>query len=233
MDLFSAGRMASLFSQYAGHFLSGARMALILSLITVILSTILGTIFALGKMSRIKPLRWLISMYIEIFRSTPLMVQVMVIYFGAAAFGIKINVPFMKDFNSFFWGLLVLVLNSSAYVAEIVRSGIGAVDAGQIEAARSLGMSHGLTLKMVILPQALRNLLPALMNEFVSIIKETSIVSLVGISELMFCAKDVVSISYRTLEPYVIAAIIYFIMVFPLSKLVAFIERRLNASVTR
>ncbi|HAP19897.1 MAG TPA: hypothetical protein DCR27_01330 [Lachnospiraceae bacterium] len=161
------------------------------------------------------------------------MVQVMVIYFGAAAFGIKINVPFMKDFNSFFWGLLVLVLNSSAYVAEIVRSGIGAVDSGQIEAARSLGMSHGLTLKMVILPQALRNILPALMNEFVSIIKETSIVSLVGISELMFCAKDVVSISYRTLEPYVIAAIIYFIMVFPLSKLVAYIERRLNASVTR
>ena len=151
----------------------------------------------------------------------------------AAAFGIKINVPFMKDFNSFFWGLLVLVLNSSAYVAEIVRSGIGAVDSGQIEAARSLGMSHGLTLKMVILPQALRNILPALMNEFVSIIKETSIVSLVGISELMFCAKDVVSISYRTLEPYVIAAIIYFIMVFPLSKLVAYIERRLNASVTR
>ena len=222
MDLFSAGRMASLFSQYAGHFLGGARMALILSLITVILSTILGTIFALGKMSHIKPLKWLISIYIEIFRSTPLMVQVMVIYFGAAAFGIKINVPFMKDFNSFFWGLLVLVLNSSAYVAEIVRSGIGAVDSGQIEAARSLGMSHGLTLKMVILPQALRN-----------IIKETSIVSLVGISELMFCAKDVVSISYRTLEPYVIAAIIYFIMVFPLSKLVAYIERRLNASVTR
>ena len=209
MDLFSAGTMASIFSQYAGHFLGGAKMALILSLITVILSTIFGTIFALGKMSKIKPLRWLISIYIEIFRSTPLMVQVMVIYFGAAAFGIKINVPFMKDFNSFFWGLLVLVLNSSAYVAEIVRSGIGAVDSGQIEAARSLGMSHGLTLKMVVLPQALRNILPALMNEFVSIIKETSIVSLVGISELMFCAKDVVSISYRTLEPYVIVAIIY------------------------
>lgn len=179
MDLFSAGTMASIFSQYAGHFLGGAKMALILSLITVILSTIFGTIFALGKMSKIKPLKWLISIYIEIFRSTPLMVQVMVIYFGAAAFGIKINVPFMKDFNSFFWGLLVLVLNSSAYVAEIVRSGIGAVDSGQIEAARSLGMSHGLTLKMVVLPQALRNILPALMNEFVSIIKETSIVSLV------------------------------------------------------
>ena len=233
MDLFSFSRMWSLFIKYAGHFLGGAWMALVLALITVFLSTVLGTLFALGKLSKIKPLKWLISAYIEIFRSTPLMVQVMVVYFGAAAFGIKVNLPIMDDFNSFFWGLLVLVLNSSAYVAEIVRSGINAVDAGQVEAARSLGMSHGLASRKVVLPQAFRNILPALMNEFVSIIKETSIVSLVGISELMFCAKDVVSISYRTLEPYVIAAIIYFIMVFPLSKLVSYIERRMNASVTR
>ena len=233
MDLFSLGRMWSLFTKYCSHFLGGAGMALVLALITVLLSTILGTIFALGKMSKIKPLKWVISAYIEVFRSTPLMVQVMVVYFGAAAFGIKVNLPIMKDFNSFFWGLLVLVLNSSAYVAEIVRSGINAVDAGQIEAARSLGMPHGLATRKVVLPQAFRNILPALMNEFVSIIKETSIVSLVGISELMFCAKDVVSISYRTLEPYVIAAIIYFIMVFPLSKLVSYIERRMNASVSR
>lgn len=233
MDLFSMSRMMSLFTKYSGHFLHGAYIALVLSLITVVLSTLFGTVCALGKMSKFKPLSWLVSIYIEVFRSTPLMVQVMVIYFGAAAFGIKVNLPIMPDFNSFFWGLLVLVLNSSAYVAEIVRSGINAVDSGQVEAARSLGMSHGLAMRMVVLPQALRNILPALMNEFVSIIKETSIVSLVGISELMFSAKDVVSISYRTLEPYVIAAIIYFIMVFPLSKLVAYIERRLNASVTR
>ena len=118
-------------------------------------------------------------------------------------------------------------------MAEIVRSGINAVDQGQAEAARSLGMSQTLTLKMVVLPQAFRNILPALMNEFVAIIKETSIVSLVGISELMFCAKDVISISYRTLEPYAIAAILYFIMVYPLSKLVSYVERRMNASVTR
>lgn len=233
MDLFSFSRMFKLFIKYKKHFMGGAYMALVLSLITVFLSTVFGTLFALCKMSKFKPLKWLVSAYIEIFRSTPLMVQVMVIYFGAAAFGIKINMPFMKDFNSFFWGLLVLVLNSSAYVAEIVRSGIGAVDAGQVEAARSLGMSHTLSMRLVVLPQAFRNILPALMNEFVSIIKETSIVSLVGISELMFRAKDVVAISYRTLEPYVIAAIIYFIMVFPLSKLVAYIERRMNASVTR
>lgn len=233
MDLFSLGRMAAIFAKYWPHFLQGAYMALVLSLITVVMSTLFGTVVALCKMSKIKPLSWLVSAYIEVFRSTPLMVQVMVIYFGAAAFGIKITVPFMKDFNSFFWGLLVLILNSSAYVAEIVRSGIGAVDAGQVEAARSLGMTHGMSMRLVVLPQAFRNILPALMNEFVSIIKETSIVSLVGISELMFSAKDVVSISYRTLEPYTIAAIIYFIMVFPLSKLVAYIERRMNASVTR
>lgn len=233
LDLFSLNKMAELFGKYSDHFLGGAYMALILSLITVFLGTIIGTLVALGKMSKIKPLKWLLSAYIEIFRSTPLMVQVMIIYFGAAAFGWKITVPFMRDFNSFFWGLLVLVLNSSAYIAEIIRGGINAVDHGQIEAARSLGMSHVLTLRMVVLPQALRNILPALMNEFVAIIKETSIVSLVGISELMFCAKDVVSISYRTLEPYVITAILYFIIVFPLSKLVSYLERRLNASVTR
>ena len=162
MDLFSFSRMAAIFEKYSGHFLKGAEMALILSLITVCCATVFGTLFALCKMSKIKPLKWIVSAYIEIFRSTPLMVQVMIIYFGAAALGWKIQVPFMKDFNSFFWGLLVLILNSSAYVAEIVRSGINAVDQGQAEAARSLGMSQTLTLKMVVLPQAFRNILPAL-----------------------------------------------------------------------
>ena len=142
--------------------MKGAGMALLLSLITIVISMIFGTLVALARMSKIAPLRWLVSIYIEIFRSTPLMVQVMVIYFGAAAMGWKIQVPFMRDFNSFFWGLLCLILNSSAYVAEIVRSGIGAVNAGQIEAARSLGMSHVLALRLVILPQAVRNILPAL-----------------------------------------------------------------------
>ncbi len=114
MDLFSFSKMAELFGKYYDHFLGGAYMALILSLITVLCATVLGTLVALGKMSKFKPLSWLLSAYIEIFRSTPLMVQVMIIYFGAAACGWKINVPFMKDFNSFFWGLLVLILNSSA-----------------------------------------------------------------------------------------------------------------------
>ena len=164
MDLFSFSRMAAIFEKYSGHFLKGAEMALILSLITVCCATVFGTLFALCKMSKIKPLKWIVSAYIEVFRSTPLMVQVMIIYFGAAALGWKIQFPFMKDFNSFFWGLLVLILNSSAYVAEIVRSGINAVDQGQAEAARSLGMSQTLTLKMVVLPQAFRNILPALMN---------------------------------------------------------------------
>lgn len=231
--LFSPDIMIDMFTKYGGMFMKGAGMALLLSLITIVMSMIFGTLVALARMSKVAPLRWLVSIYIEIFRSTPLMVQVMVIYFGAAAMGWKIQVPFMRDFNSFFWGLLCLILNSSAYVAEIVRSGIGAVNAGQIEAARSLGMSHVLALRLVILPQAVRNILPAMMNEFVAIIKETSIVSLVGISELMFRAKDVVSISYRTLEPYVIAALLYFIMVYPLSRLVRYLERRLNESVTR
>lgn len=233
MDLFSGTRMIEMFIKYRELFLSGIGMTFLLSIITVLISTVFGTIVALMRMSRFRILRFLVTAYIEIFRSTPLMVQVMVIYFGAAAFGLKVNLPIMKDFNAFFWGLLVLVLNSSAYVSEIVRSGINAVDSGQMEAARSIGMSHWLALRLVVLPQAIRNILPALMNEFVAIIKETSIVSLCGISEIMFRAKDVISISYRTLEPYVIAAILYFIIVFPLSKLVSYYERRMNASVKR
>ena len=168
--LFSPDIMIDMFTKYGGMFMKGAGMALLLSLITIVMSMIFGTLVALARMSKVAPLRWLVSIYIEIFRSTPLMVQVMVIYFGAAAMGWKIQVPFMRDFNSFFWGLLCLILNSSAYVAEIVRSGIGAVNAGQIEAARSLGMSHVLALRLVILPQAVRNILPAMMNEFVAII---------------------------------------------------------------
>lgn len=233
MDLFSFSRMVSIFNKYQKLFLSGVETTLILSLITVMLGTVFGTICALLKRSKIKPISWLVSAYIEIFRSTPLMVQVMIIYFGAATFGWKLNVSFISDFNGLFWGLTALVLNSSAYVAEIVRGGINAVDAGQTEAARSLGMTSGQAMWLVVLPQALRNILPSLMNEFVAIIKETSIVSVVGISEIMFRAKDVISISYRTLEPYVIASILYFIIVFPLSKIVAYLERRLNKSVTR
>ena len=233
MDLFSFSRMIDIFVKYHKLFLGGLGMTVLLSVITVIFSTIFGTLVALARMSKIKPLKWVTTAYIEIFRSTPLMVQVMVIYFGSAVFGLKVNLPIMADFNAFFWGLVCLVLNSSAYVAEIVRSGINAVDAGQTEAARSLGMPQSLTMRLVVLPQALRNILPALMNEFVTIIKETSIVSLCGISELMFRAKDVIAISYRTLEPYVMAAILYFIIVFPLSKLVSYMERRMNASVQR
>lgn len=232
MNLFSLSQMAALFMEYRGLFLNGILTTLLLSMLTVSLGTILGTFTALARLSRWKPISWLATAYIEIFRATPLMVQVMIIYFGAAAFGLKVKLfsSIISDFNCYFWGILCLTLNSGAYVAEIVRSGINAVETGQEEAARSLGMSRWLSMRLVILPQALRNILPALMNEFVAIIKETSIVSLVGISEIMFRAKDVIAISYRTLEPYMIAGIAYFLIVFPLSKLVLRLERRLNVS---
>lgn len=233
MNLFSLSQMGAVFMEYRSLFLNGIATTLLLSVLAVSFGAILGTFTALARLSRWKPLSWLATAYIEVFRATPLMVQVMIIYFGAAAFGIKVNLfpKLISDFNCYFWGILCLTLNSGAYVAEIVRSGINAVEIGQEEAARSLGMSHWLSMRQVILPQALRNILPALMNEFVAIIKETSIVSLVGISEIMFRAKDVIAISYRTLEPYVIAGISYFLIVFPLSKLVLYLERRLNASV--
>lgn len=253
MNLFSFSHMGDIFIEYHSLFISGILMTLLLSVITVTLGTVLGTLTALARISRWEPFsrlgrwklllrisRWnplsaLATVYIEVFRATPLMVQVMIIYFGAAAFGLRVNLfpQLFSDFNCYFWGIICLVLNSGAYVAEIVRSGINAVEIGQEEAARALGMSHWMCMRLVVLPQAVRNILPALMNEFVAIIKETSIVSLVGINEIMFRAKDVIAISYRTLEPYVIAGIAYFLIVFPLSKLVLYLERRLNASVKR
>ncbi len=119
-------------------------------------------------------------------------------------------------------------LNSCAYVAEIIRSGIQAVDKGQMEAARSIGFSQGEAMRLVVLPQAVKNILPALGNEFVTIIKESSIVSVIGIADLMFRTNDVIALSYRTLEALAIAAALYFVMTFGCSRLISFAERKMN-----
>ena len=167
--------------------------------------------------------------YVEVFRATPMLVQVFIIYYGLG------NVFKLPDssLNRMFWGMVAVGLNSAAYMSEVIRSGIGAVPGGQMEAARCIGMSHWKAMRHVILPQAVRNILPAMCNEFVTIIKETSILGMVGIVELMFRAQSIAKQTYIFLEPYVIAAIMYFIIVFPLSKIIAAVERRMSKSVTR
>ncbi len=219
----------STLSRYYNFFLEGVQNTLIIAVFTVLFGTLLGILLAVAKMSSFKPLKWLSTAYIEFFRGTPLMVQLMFIFYGLPMIGVRFpDIPFIPDFSRFAAGIVAMSINSCAYVAEIIRSGIQAVDSGQMEAARSIGYSHAQAMAYVVLPQAIRNILPALGNEFVVVIKESSIVSVIGIADLMFRTKDVIAVTYRTMASLAIVAVIYFCMTFLGGRLIAWMERRLS-----
>ena len=221
--------MKDLVVRYYRFFLEGVSNTLIISVFTVLFGTILGVLMAMARMSKFKPLKWLATAYIEFFRGTPLMVQLMFIFYGLPMIGVSFpEVSFIPDFDRFAAGIVAMSLNSCAYVAEIIRSGIQAVDKGQMEAARSLGFHHKQAMTLVILPQAVRNILPALGNEFVTIIKESSIVSVIGIADLMYRAKGVIAKTYNSLECLAVAAIIYFILTFVGGRLISLMERKMS-----
>ena len=221
--------MKDLVVRYHSFFLEGVGNTLIIAVFTVLFGTILGVLMAMARMSKFKPLKWLATAYIEFFRGTPLMVQLMFIFYGLPMIGVTFpTVSFIPDFDRFAAGVVAMSLNSCAYVAEIIRSGIQAVDVGQMEAARSLGFHHREAMTLVILPQAIRNILPALGNEFVTIIKESSIVSVISIADLMFRAKGIIAKTYNSLECLAVVAIIYFILTFLGGRLIALMERRMS-----
>ncbi len=221
-------RMGKLLERYSAFFAEGVKNTLIIALFAVVLGTLLGTLMAMMRMSRFKPVRYLATAYIEFVRGTPLMIQLMFVFYGLPMTGIQIpEISFIPNFPRFAAGIFAMSINSCAYVAEIIRSGIQAVDLGQTEAARSVGFTHGQTMRMVVLPQAIKNILPALGNEFVTVIKESSIVSVVGIADLMFRTNDVIAVTYIQLESLAIAAIIYFLMTFLTGRFIAFMERRM------
>ncbi|HDA7332302.1 TPA: ABC transporter permease subunit [Staphylococcus aureus] len=210
-------------SKYGSFFLKGIKITILISLIGVALGSILGAFVALMKLSKIKIISWIASIYIEILRGTPMLVQVFIVFFGiTAALGL--------DISALVCGTIALVINSSAYIAEIIRAGINAVDKGQMEAARSLGLNYRQTMKSVIMPQAIKNILPALGNEFVTLIKESSIVSTIGVGEIMFNAQVVQGISFDAFTPLLVAAALYFVLTFVLTRIMNMIEGRLNAS---
>ncbi|HCV1292978.1 TPA: ABC transporter permease subunit [Staphylococcus aureus] len=210
-------------SKYGSFFLKGIKITILISLISVALGSILGAFVALMKLSKIKIISWIASIYIEILRGTPMLVQVFIVFFGiTAALGL--------DISALVCGTIALVINSSAYIAEIIRAGINAVDKGQMEAARSLGLNYRQTMKSVIMPQAIKNILPALGNEFVTLIKESSIVSTIGVGEIMFNAQVVQGISFDPFTPLLVAAALYFVLTFVLTRIMNMIEGRLNAS---
>ena len=220
--------VAKVFVRYHAFFEEGVVNTLIIAAFSVLLGTLFGTIMATLRMSRIPPLKWIAVAYIEFVRGTPLMVQLMFIFYGLPMVGVKIpDIAWIPNFSRFAAGILAMSMHSCADVAEIIRSGIQAVDAGQTEAARSVGFSAGAAMQLVVLPQAIRNILPALGNEFVTVIKESSIVSVIGIADLMFRTNDAIAVCYKSLACLAVAAVIYFILTFLSGRAVALAERKM------
>ena len=206
-----------------GLLVQGVGYTLGLSVIAVLSGVILGSLLAIGKMSRFKILNFLITAFVEIMRGTPALLQLYVAYF-------IIPMIFPKaQLSGLACVAIGLSLNSAAYVSEIIRSGISAVDKGQAEAARSLGLTATTTMLKVVMPQAIKNILPALGNEFIMVIKETSLASTFFIGELMTTYAIIKGITYNVIPALMDIGVIYFVITFTLSKLVGMAERRMKA----
>lgn len=221
----------SFIAEYMPYYFKGIKYTLLISFVAVLFGAIFGSILFYMKSSnfhiwKIKPLKMLAVAYIEIIRGTPMILQIFIVYAGAE--------PFLGiDLTALQSAFIAIALNSAAYVSEIVRAGIDAVDKGQMEAARSLGMKKSTAMILIVVPQAIRNILPAIGNEFVTVIKESSMASVVGVGELMYAAKIVQGSTYRSLEPLIVAAGFYFILTFTLGMVISLIERRMKVSDIR
>lgn len=205
-------------------FVNGLGYTLLISLVSVLLGLFIGVLAALGKLSKIKPLKWIASAYVDIIRGTPTMVQLLIIYFVIFA-----SVPLPP------WvvGALGFAINSGAYIAEIVRGGILSVDKGQTEAGRSLGLTQSQTMMYIIMPQAMKNILPALANEFIVLIKETAVIGMISNIDLLGGAKRVQSRTYDYLYPLLAAAVIYYVVIKILSTLLSRLENRMRKADQR
>ena len=204
--------------------LQGVPVTVGVTLIAMVTGVVLGLVLALIKMSRIKVLTALASLYIEIIRGTPLIVQALIMAYGLPQLlqssGISFRWPYL-----IIPAVIVCGLNSAAYVAEVIRSGIQAVDKGQMEAARSIGMTKGQAMKLIVIPQALKIVLPAFGNEFVSLIKETSVLSYVGVVEILRKGALWNAATFNTFEAYIGVALVYMLLTIPTSKLVKRLEK--------
>ena len=190
--------------------------------------------FALAA-SRFNPLSFLANVYVEVFRATPMLVQLFIIYYIVFS---GVDLPNFKlfgfiRFDRFLPGVVALSLNSGAYLSEIIRSGIQSIDGGQTEAARSLGMSQLQNMRFIILPQAIKNILPAIANEFVTIIKESSICYTIGVQEIMYAVASVKGATFSIAEPLIVATCVYFCLTFPTSKIIAYFERKMSVGDKR
>ncbi|MEC1722131.1 amino acid ABC transporter permease, partial [Schinkia azotoformans] len=212
-------------------FIRGAGITLYISIIGTIVGSIIGLLVGVirtipnpdrgSKKILLKIINAILSIYIEFFRGTPMIVQAMVIYYGSAlALGV--------DMDRVAAAIFIVSINTGAYMSEIVRGGIVSIDKGQFEAAQAIGMNHIQTMLHVVLPQVIRNILPATGNEFVINIKDTSVLNVISVSELFFATKSIAGNNFRYFESFFVACILYFIMTFTVTRILRFIERKLE-----
>ena len=212
-------------------FIRGAGMTLLISIVGTFIGSLIGLIVGVVrtipvpergiKKVLLKIVNIILSVYIEFFRGTPMIVQAMVIYYGsAAAFGI--------DINKIVAGLFIVSINTGAYMSEIVRGGIVSIDKGQFEAAQAIGMNHFQTMTNIVLPQVIRNILPATGNEFVINIKDTSVLNVISVSELFFQTKSIAGNNFRYFESFFVACILYFVMTFTVTRILRYLEKKID-----
>lgn len=217
-----------IFTEYYQYFLRGTRTTILISLITVFCGAILGCLVALMRISNCKPLQAFSKLYITVIRGTPMLVQLYIVYYQLSFIQYPSGTIWGVDMERVIPCIIALSLNSAAYIAEVFRAGIQAVDVGQMEAARSCGMTSAQAMRFIILPQAIKNILPAIGNEFITMVKETSIIQYLGISDLMYNNGIVITATYNPLPCYYISAILYLLLNIILGKGINIFEVRLK-----
>ncbi|EQL81767.1 ABC transporter, permease protein [Streptococcus pyogenes GA19681] len=219
----------SFLPKYWAYFNYGVLVTIMISVSVVFFGTLIGVLVTLIKRSHVKPLTWVVNLYVWIFRGTPMVVQIM-IAFACMHFNNMPTIGFGVldfDFSRLLPGIIIISLNSGAYISEIVRAGIEAVPKGQLEAAYSLGIRPQNAMRYVILPQAFKNILPALGNEFITIIKDSALLQTIGVMELWNGAQSVVTATYSPISPLLVAAFYYLMVTTVMAQLLAVLERHM------
>lgn len=211
------------------YLLKGASLSLLIAIVSVFFGTILGTLGAAAKLSRNRFLNLIATVYVEVIRGTPMMMQITFAFLAMPAI-ITMIIGKAVRFNPLITGIVAISLNSGAYTTELIRSGINGVDKGQFEAADTLGLSYSQKMKLVILPQAFKNILPPLVSEFITLIKDSSLLSTIGVVELMKSATTVGANFYAYIPPLTVASGIYLILNLIISFISGKLEKRLSLS---
>lgn len=210
---------------YREMYLKGIWVTISLTVCGYLGGVILGLFLGLGQISTKKWLYWPCKIYVDVFRGTPMLVQIFIIHLAL------LPSIFGQSFGWFVSGVIALVLNSAAYNAEIFRAGIQSVPKGQMEAARSLGLTHSEAMRKVVLPQAFRRMIPPLGNEFIALLKDSSLVMVIAAPDILYVSKIIAGTYQRFWEPYIFAALIYLVLTYAVTKLVAYIEKRTNNTI--